>query len=620
MNGEFLAIIRTTIAKRANERCTLCKISTSKPNTGDPNRYISLGEAAHIFGARPAVHNRYDGKMSDGQRSSIDNAIWLCRSCHKTIDSDDKTYTADFLKEQKRIHEENVTLGNYDIQWKDYIQLKERIEVLKKLIFEKEEHQALREQINHGEITALKLELERSQTEKSEIEQQYELLKRTAEGFASGSDEIKAILSNIEKGEFGEAKRKLDYLKLKDEEQFLARKYLLRANIDELERNFDHAEENYLRASQISNNQEFFEAFVSYLTRRGKASVAYNVCLRQLEDENNLDAKIWLNTALAEISSQLYENEQVISYLNKAKQLIESYESLTVDDSIVLATIVTGLGIAHKNLGNYDLALETFQDSLNAFFQASVKHGIIPSKELGDLHVNVAGIYLVNNDPQTALTHFSAAEVAYKESNGYLQILIVGLNSVEAFTHHKIRNYLKARQLINEVVKGCEEGFSLQPLVYLKYLAGALQKSAILHTIEGDNESAKNEIQQAIQLYEGVIEVIGVIDESVLMALYSAFAEVQRLFGQQAISLLYYQKAIDLAFTMPDSVHEKHLNLAAIYAMRAEIITNKVEIRENLQNALRHILRCNFDKVLMARVWKLRIEEQLKLLDANEIS
>lgn len=88
VKGEFSAAIKRVLAKRASERCTICNVSTLKPNLSNPAAYINVGEAANIRGAQYAKHNRYDDSINGEQRSSIENAIWLCRTCHKKIDSD----------------------------------------------------------------------------------------------------------------------------------------------------------------------------------------------------------------------------------------------------------------------------------------------------------------------------------------------------------------------------------------------------------------------------------------------------------------------------------------------------------------------------------------------------
>jgi hypothetical protein len=72
-----------------------------------------IGEAAHIHGARPQS-KRYSSKMSDAARAEITNGIWLCRNCHKLIDTDHVRFSSDLLFAWREEHENYVLseLGN----------------------------------------------------------------------------------------------------------------------------------------------------------------------------------------------------------------------------------------------------------------------------------------------------------------------------------------------------------------------------------------------------------------------------------------------------------------------------------------------------------------------------
>lgn len=103
-----------TIAQRAGFICTNpdCRTKTVGPNT-DFNKSTTIGEAAHIYGARPNS-KRFKIEMIDSSRAEITNAIWLCRNCHKLIDSDEKRFSSDVLFEWREIHDKYVLseLGN----------------------------------------------------------------------------------------------------------------------------------------------------------------------------------------------------------------------------------------------------------------------------------------------------------------------------------------------------------------------------------------------------------------------------------------------------------------------------------------------------------------------------
>lgn len=97
-----------TLAQRAAYLCSNpdCRVSTVGPNT-EPDKSTTIGEAAHIYGARPDMA-RYDQGMSDGTRGEITNGVWLCRNCHKLIDRDPTIYPAELLFAWRSEHERFV--------------------------------------------------------------------------------------------------------------------------------------------------------------------------------------------------------------------------------------------------------------------------------------------------------------------------------------------------------------------------------------------------------------------------------------------------------------------------------------------------------------------------------
>jgi hypothetical protein len=97
-----------TLAQRSRYQCSNpdCAVQTIGPNS-DPEKTTTIGEAAHIFGAKPGSA-RYDIKMSDVTRAAITNGIWLCRNCHGKIDRDTILYSAELLLSWRKSHEDYV--------------------------------------------------------------------------------------------------------------------------------------------------------------------------------------------------------------------------------------------------------------------------------------------------------------------------------------------------------------------------------------------------------------------------------------------------------------------------------------------------------------------------------
>jgi len=74
------------IAEQVAYHCSNCDNVTVGPSEDNSDRILE-GEAAHISGLNSGS-KRYDESLSIEERNSIENAIWLCRKCHRIFDSD----------------------------------------------------------------------------------------------------------------------------------------------------------------------------------------------------------------------------------------------------------------------------------------------------------------------------------------------------------------------------------------------------------------------------------------------------------------------------------------------------------------------------------------------------
>ena len=92
--------------QRAGDKCCLCGKPTSGPSS-DPEKGHNIGEAAHIT-ATAEGGPRYDKDMDVNVRSSAENGIWLCCTCHKIVDGDVIKYTVENLKQLKKDCEEQA--------------------------------------------------------------------------------------------------------------------------------------------------------------------------------------------------------------------------------------------------------------------------------------------------------------------------------------------------------------------------------------------------------------------------------------------------------------------------------------------------------------------------------
>jgi hypothetical protein len=96
------------LAKRVAYHCSnpTCRRLTIGPNE-IPDKSTTIGIAAHVTAAA-SQGPRYDGSLSEEQRSSITNAIWLCSNCATLIDKDANTYTIAVLTNWKEEAEQET--------------------------------------------------------------------------------------------------------------------------------------------------------------------------------------------------------------------------------------------------------------------------------------------------------------------------------------------------------------------------------------------------------------------------------------------------------------------------------------------------------------------------------
>ncbi len=100
---EFTEQVKRTIGERAGYICTKCRRQTVGPHS-NYEKSLKTGEACHIRAAA-AGGPRYDRNQTQDERSSIENAIWLCRDCSALIDKNEAEYAVEFLLEMKGKHE-----------------------------------------------------------------------------------------------------------------------------------------------------------------------------------------------------------------------------------------------------------------------------------------------------------------------------------------------------------------------------------------------------------------------------------------------------------------------------------------------------------------------------------
>lgn len=98
---DFSKSTKEVLAKRVGYRCSnpICRCITIGANS-NPNKSTNIGVAAHISAAAQGGP-RYNSKLSTEERTSLNNAIWLCQTCSVLIDKDPDMYSTELLRDWK---------------------------------------------------------------------------------------------------------------------------------------------------------------------------------------------------------------------------------------------------------------------------------------------------------------------------------------------------------------------------------------------------------------------------------------------------------------------------------------------------------------------------------------
>ncbi|QDQ87086.1 hypothetical protein FMZ60_05445 [Alcaligenaceae bacterium SJ-26] len=108
MRKDFAQKDKVKLAQRCGYICSYpsCEAVTIAPSEEGDNKTSSIGMACHIYSASDGTNaKRINTEMTDEQLSDISNGIWMCYTHGKLIDTDEVRFTADLLKEWKRINE-----------------------------------------------------------------------------------------------------------------------------------------------------------------------------------------------------------------------------------------------------------------------------------------------------------------------------------------------------------------------------------------------------------------------------------------------------------------------------------------------------------------------------------
>lgn len=97
MRDDFTKSTKEILARRVGYKCSnpKCRKATIGPHS-NISKAINVGVASHITAASQGGP-RFDASLSDEERISVENGIWLCQMCAKLVDSDLKKYSKEVL-------------------------------------------------------------------------------------------------------------------------------------------------------------------------------------------------------------------------------------------------------------------------------------------------------------------------------------------------------------------------------------------------------------------------------------------------------------------------------------------------------------------------------------------
>ncbi|WP_412558020.1 hypothetical protein [Thalassospira sp. MIT1370] len=111
--NQFSAPTKRTLSERAGFRCSFpgCDRVTIGPNEESDEKSSATGMACHIYSAGNSLPARRKGNLLSKEfLSSPENGIWMCYFHGKQIDTDEKRYSVETLKEWKKKSELSAKL------------------------------------------------------------------------------------------------------------------------------------------------------------------------------------------------------------------------------------------------------------------------------------------------------------------------------------------------------------------------------------------------------------------------------------------------------------------------------------------------------------------------------
>jgi tetratricopeptide (TPR) repeat protein len=494
--------------------------------------------------------------------------------------------------------EENGQVTVNTVSWDDFvkkytIELHERIEEQQKLLARSEELFDLKTLQLSGEINKLQAELDSKEEQIKEMIRQYEKV-----DLSQTSTLYQQAFALFVKGKLDNALAVLDEAKLDEQEKQQAEARVLKANILQLQNDFENAEKNLLRAVEIYPSAENFFAlgrFYQFQNRFGQATDAYNKCLglAETDDEkaatlNNLGnlqrdqngysvaqesykealtiwrelARVNPQTYLSDVATTLNNLGNLQRDQNEYSAAQSSYEeALTIYREFVrvdpqtwlpdIAMTLNNLGILQWNKNEYLAAQANYEESLTLRRELA---RVNPQTYLPDVASTLNNLAILQRDQN----EYPAAQLSYKESltiyrelaqvnpQTYLPDVAMTLNNLGMLQRSK-NDYYASQSSYEEAITIWRELAQVNPQTWLPKVAITLNDLGNLQCVQNEYSATQANYEEALQIRR---ELARVNPKTYLPNLALTLINLAVFFlnfvPNKELSLQYVEEAIDI--------------------------------------------------------------------------
>ena len=343
--------------------------------------------------------------------------------------------------------------------------------------------------------------------------------------------------------------------------------------------------------------------------------ILVNLCAIMLPAQQKIDSlKKALETAQGELRVKTF-NELFKAYINTDPVIAIEFTrdalalALEITDERGMAASYNNLGVAYKNQGALDNALENYLQALQLYEKINNKEGIASTKN------NIGNIYSFKKDQEQARKYLEESNKLFVELND--EVRIIGTLNNLGNMYNDLQNYEEA----------------------MKYYQESLERSEKINLINSDPITnignlylKQHKFEKAIEYYNKALSVaesennqLGVL--SIISSLGEACLHLRRLKEAQN----HLTKALSMCQELQAYVYEPSIykNLAATYAsqdymdkayeamLRYDMAREKIYSEESSRRIAQMEMALDL-KEIESQLEVLRLDDEMKTLELRQ--